>query len=210
MKYYVDVGENMLYSILQWGFQKMFSHLFSAEILGKENVPLKGAVILAANHLSNFDPPFLATYLDRPVFYMAKKELFRIPIFNAAIRNCHAFPVERGKGDRLAIKNALSILKKGECLGIFPEGKRSIDGKLNEPKIGVALIAALSKTPVIPACIIGTDKIFTKEKYLPKLTLIYGKPLQFLANNKDKEHLVAFSKYIMSEIQTMRTTYLQK
>ncbi|MBR0283785.1 MAG: 1-acyl-sn-glycerol-3-phosphate acyltransferase, partial [Selenomonadaceae bacterium] len=90
----------MLYVILKIIFQLYFRILFRAEIRGTEQVPKEGALILAANHMSNWDPPFLACFCPRIVSYMAKQELFEHPVFGAAIRCCHAFPIKRGAGDR--------------------------------------------------------------------------------------------------------------
>ena len=100
----------MLYRFLQFVFRTFFRLFFRARVLGTENMPSQGAVILAANHQSNWDPPFLATFLQRPVSYMAKQELFEVPVFGAAIRACHAFPIRRGAADRAAIKTALQVL----------------------------------------------------------------------------------------------------
>ena len=191
-----------LYDVLHVLFRGYFS-LFRAESITKENVPAEGPVILAANHMSNWDPPLLATMLHRPVAYMAKEELFKVPVFSQAITACHAFPVKRGAGDRGAIKTAVTVLKQGECLGVFPEGTRSRDGKLHRPESGVALLAAMTGAPVVPAAIIGTDKIFSGKKPLPKLKVIYGKPMKFTGNRKNRDELQAFAQKIMDEIQIM-------
>ena len=134
----------MFYAILRVLFCLYFKLFFRAEIIGRENMPREGAVILAANHMSNWDPPFLACFLFRPVSYMAKVELFKNPIFGAAITKCHAFPVKRGGADKSAIKTAVNVLKEGRCLGLFPEGTRSRDGHLKKAEAGVGLIAALT------------------------------------------------------------------
>ena len=197
----------IMYRFLHFIFSHLFSFLFDAEIIGKENMPMNGGVILAANHMSNWDPPFLATYLDRTVSYMAKKELFEVPILKQIITSCFAFPVKRGAADRGAIKAALSELKKGHCLGLFPEGTRSKDGKVHKAESGIALIAALGKVPVVPAAIIGTDKIFSSKKFFPKLKLIYGQPIFFEGKNNNKEELQNFSKKIMEEIEKMKKLY---
>ena len=193
----------MLYAILQIFFKTLFSVFFRARVIGKENMPADGSVILAANHRSNWDPPFLATYLDRPVSYMAKQELFEVPGLGWAITRCHSFPVKRGAADRGAIKAALQALKNGSCVGLFPEGTRSKDGRLHKAEAGVALIAAMAKAPVIPAAIIGTDHIFSHGGILPQLTVVYGKPLFFEGQHHDKAELQAFSQKIMDEIARM-------
>ena len=107
----------MFYKCLKLFFQIIFGILFRPVIKGKENVPLEGGMIMAANHLSNWDPPMAGTYMPRPVSYMAKEELFRPAIAGAVIRSLYAFPVKRGAADRGAIKAALGILKQGLCLG---------------------------------------------------------------------------------------------
>lgn len=194
----------MLYAILQVFFRLYFKLFFRAEIIGKENVPEEGAVILAANHMSNWDPPFLACFLSRTVSYMAKQELFENPVFGAAITNCHAFPVKRGAADRGAIKTAIQVLKQGNCLGLFPEGTRSHGGQMHKAEAGVGLIAAKTNAPVVPTAIIGTDRIMTNGGIFPKLTLIYGKPMRFEGNAKEKEELEAFSQAILDRIADMK------
>ena len=194
----------MLYGILQIVFGAFFKIFFRAEIIGRENMPKDGAVILAANHMSNWDPPFVATFLKRPVSYMAKIELFENPIFGAAIRSCHAFPVKRGAADRGAIKAAMQVLKQGRCLGLFPEGTRSRTGKMKKAEAGVGLIASLTDAPVVPAAIIGTDCIFANGGHFPKLKVIYGEPMHFTGDRKDKEQLEAFSQAIMERIAELK------
>lgn len=194
----------MLYGLLQFIFGLFFKILFRAEIFGRENMPKDGAVILAANHMSNWDPPLVATFLSRPVSYMAKAELFANPVFGAAIRACHAFPVKRGAADRSAIKAAMQVLRQGKCLGLFPEGTRSRNGKMRKAEAGVGLIAAMTDAPVVPAAIIGTDRIFAKGTYLPPLKVIYGEPLRFQGDPKDKEQLEAFSQSIMDRIAELK------
>ena len=197
----------MLYSLLQLIFSIFFKLFFRAEIYGRENMPKDGAVILAANHMSNWDPPFVATFLHRPVSYMAKIELFKNPIFGRAITACHAFPIKRGAADRGAIKAALQVLKEGRCLGLFPEGTRSRTGKMGKAEAGVGLIAAMSGAPLVPAAIIGTDKIFANGGYFPKLRVIYGEPMQFTGDHKDKEALAEFSQQVMDKIAALKAEY---
>ncbi len=195
----------MLYSLLKIVCGFIFKYIFRTRVIGAENIPETGAFILAANHVSNWDPPFLGTFIDREVNYMAKEELFKNPIFAAAIRALHVFPVKRGAADKNAIKNAVKVLKDGGCLGIFPEGTRSKTGKPGKPESGVSLIAALTKAPVIPAAIIGTNKIFSKESTFPQLAAVYGKPMIFEGSAKDREAMEEFARSIMSEIEKLRT-----
>lgn len=186
----------LFYRTLRVFFRPFFRVLFGAEVVGAENMPSEGGVILAANHMSNWDPPFLATYLDRPVSYMAKQELFEIPVFGAAIRQLFAFPVRRGAADRAAIKAALAAIREGRCVGIFPEGTRSKDGEVHKGGSGVSLLAAMSRAPVVPAAIIGTNE-------MKRLKVIYGAPMYF-EGKSDRVSLEAFSQKIMGEIVKMK------
>ena len=192
-----------MYSLLQAFFTFFFQVFFRAEIIGRENLPAEGGVILAANHMSNWDPPLLATFLSRPVSYMAKKELFEVPVLKQIIRSCYSYPVKRGAADRGAIKAALQALKEGRCIGLFPEGTRSRDGKIHKAEGGVALLAALGNVPVVPAAILGTDRIFSRGIFFPKLTVIFGEPLFFSGKHNDKENLQLFSQKIIEEIVKM-------
>ena len=193
----------MFYKILKVIFRFTFNLLFSPKVIGAENVPKEGAMIMAANHMSNWDPPILGTYLPRTVGYMAKEELFKPAIAGAIIKSLNAFPVKRGASDRGAIKIALNILKKGLCLGIFPEGTRSRDGKLHKAQAGVSLIAAMSKAPVVPTALIGTNKIWSKEEKFPQLTIVFGEPIYYEGKSNDKAALEEFSQEIMKKIENL-------
>lgn len=197
-------GLEMFYDFMRIICRALFGIVFRTKVIGLENIPSEGAFILSSNHLSNWDPPFLATFLNRDVSYMAKEELFRNPIFAAAIRALHVFPVRRGTADKNAIKNAVKILKAGGCLGIFPEGTRSKTGKLGKAEPGVSLIAAMTKAPIIPAAIIGTEKIFSSEKKFPRLAVVYGEPIFFSGSSKDKENLSNFAQSLMNETAKLK------
>ena len=96
------------------------------------------------------------------------------------------------------------MLKQGRVLGLFPEGTRSKDGRLHKAEAGVGLLAAMSGAPVVPACIVGTDRIMQHGGFLPKLRIMYGEPMQFTGDKRDKEQLAAFSQEIMAHIAAMR------
>ena len=197
-------GRKMFYAFFKILCRLWFGKILGTKIIGLENIPKDGAFILAANHVSNFDPPFLGTFIDRIVNYMGKEELFKNPIMAAICRGLNVFPVKRGAADKTAIKTALKVLKSGKCLGIFPEGTRSKTGKLGKAESGVSVIAAMTKAPIIPAAIINTEKIFSKQKKFPRLCVVYGKPLQFTGNAKDKEILNEFAQQIMFEIAKLK------
>lgn len=193
----------MLYSVVKIIFKIIFGILFRTEVYGKENVPKEGQLIMAANHMSNWDPPMAGTYFPRPVAYMAKEELFHPAIAGWIISQLYAFPVKRGAADRGAIKAALGILKKGLCLGVFPEGTRSKTGKLGKPQSGVSMLAGMGKAPVVPTAIIGTNRIFANGSMFPKVKIIFGEPMVFEGKHNDKEALDAFAQEIMANIEKM-------
>ena len=194
----------MLYRFLQIVFRLLFYTVFRTRVYGRENIPKEGAVILAANHASNIDPPLMASLIERPVSYMAKIELFENPIFGAAIRRCHAFPVKRGASDRGAIKAAVTVLKEGHMLGLFPEGTRSKTGELQKAEAGIALIASMTGAPIVPVAIVNSHRIFANGGLLPQLRIMYGAPISFQGDRKSKEALDAFSAEIMAHIERMR------
>ncbi|MBQ6296430.1 MAG: 1-acyl-sn-glycerol-3-phosphate acyltransferase [Selenomonadaceae bacterium] len=196
----------MFYKIFKVLCKIWFGTILGTKIIGTENIPKEGAFILAANHVSNWDPPFLGTFIEREVCYMGKVELFKNPVMAAICRGLHVFPVKRGAADKTAIKTAVKILKDGKCLGIFPEGTRSKTGKLGKAESGVSLIAAMTKAQIIPAAIINTEKIFSKEKFLPRPAVVYGKPIKFSGSTKDRDAMENFAQEIMNEIAKLKAT----
>lgn len=191
----------MLYDFLKMIFLNIFLVLFRCKVVGKENIPKQGGVIIAANHVSLWDPPLTAAFVPRYVHFMAKEELFKIPILGYIIKKLHSFPVRRGASDRSAIRTAISLLAEGHCLGLFPEGTRSKNGMIRKPEAGLALIALKAGVPVIPTAIIGTNKIFKKGSFLPVLEVRFGRPMTIHSEKTDKSALQEFSQEIMNEIE---------
>lgn len=149
-----------LYHSLKWPMVvPLFRSYFQGQIVGLENVPQAGPVVVVSNHASNFDPPLLANAVQRPVAFMAKAELFRVPVLATAIRLYGAYSVERGAADRNAIKSALKMGEQGWAIGVFLGGTRTADGRVNKPKRGAALLAAKLQAPLLPVCLWGTEKI---------------------------------------------------
>lgn len=173
--------------------------VWRAEATGRENVPLRGPLIVAANHVSYLDPPLLGAFCPRRVSYMAKKQLFDIPIFGAALRRVGAYPVSRDGSARAAIKRSLEVLQSGGAVGIFPEGTRNLDGAAQVHN-GVALLASMADCPVIPAALRGT----ADAKKFARMHVIYGAPMRLPAGRKPtREELHAFSEDVMRAIRTL-------
>jgi 1-acyl-sn-glycerol-3-phosphate acyltransferase len=153
---------------------------FRGRVYGEANVPKSGPLMVVANHASDFDPPILSCAVRRPVSYMAKEELFQVPVLKQAIRLYGAYPVKRGSADRSAIREALKQLEQGWAVGIFLQGTRTSDGRIPDPKIGAALIAAKAQVPLLPVSLWGTHRIFAKGSTIPRpvpLTIRIGEPI---------------------------------
>lgn len=146
---------------------------FNLKLEGSENIPSEGALILAPNHRSYYDPIMAGIICRRPIRFMAKSELFENKLFGALITKLGAFPLQRGRGDVAAVKAAFSILKEGNVLLMFPQGKRIKDGTRGKLKTGVAVIAHKMQVPVVPVCISG------EYKFRHKITVSCGKPIYF-------------------------------
>lgn len=140
----------------------LFLPLMKYEVSGLENFPRDGAVILAANHVTNFDVFPMQFSIPRVIFYMAKAELFKNPIMDVLVRNLSGFPVQRGEKDQWAMEHALKVLRHGQTLGMFPEGTRSRGGGLKVAKTGTAKLSLEAGCPILPMTIIGSDQFFKR------------------------------------------------
>ena len=194
----------MLYSIARFVFSTIFAVFFRWRIEGEENIPAGGAII-AANHISLWDPPLVGTALSRSIHFMAKEELFANKLFSSIITALNAFPVKRGSADRNAIRKAIALLTQGELLGLFPEGTRSKTGELGKPEAGVAMIALKANVPIIPTAIIGTNLVFSKQSLLPQFIIRFGNPVYPDSTPEYREDMSLLSAKIMQEIAVLQT-----
>ena len=188
----------MLYRISTFLLSLVFRFTGGVTLIGRENIPRTGGVILAPNHISYVDPPIVGCYLRRQVHYMAKEELFRSKLMAAWMRAVGTFPVRRGTADRKALKQAIDLLNQGRVVCIFPEGTRSPDGRLQEPELGIGLVALKSQSPIVPVAVIGTDKVLppgSKRLYRHRVRIVYGKPLTFLQPEQGRE-----SRQLLEEV----------
>ncbi len=163
----------MFYNIAIRALTLLWHFWFHLEVNGRENEPEQGGYILASNHCSAIDPMIICQGIRKhQIHFMAKAELFKIPVLKHVIRWLNAFPVERGTGDTSAVETAIQVIRDKEVLGLFPEGTRSKDGSLLRFKSGLALIAQQTGAPVLPITITYCDP---KKSFRSRVVVNYGK-----------------------------------
>ncbi|NLX89952.1 MAG: 1-acyl-sn-glycerol-3-phosphate acyltransferase [Syntrophomonadaceae bacterium] len=194
----------MFYALIR-GLLRSFLIILGLKVEGLHNLPPKGPVIVAANHVSNWDPILVGVAINRPVHFMAKAELFHNPLLGTILRGLNAFPVNRGSADRNAIRQALELLEKGETLGIFPQGGRRQDTAESSIQPGVGMLAMKSRAAVVPVAVIGTKGGFPLG-WIKPLRVIIGKPLDLSTYYQEKYSsrlLGTVSQEIMAQINLL-------
>jgi 1-acyl-sn-glycerol-3-phosphate acyltransferase len=171
--------------------------IYQFKVIGRENFPSEGGVLVCANHIHNFDPEVVGITAPRPIHFMAKEELFSVPILGKILPHINAFPVKRGMSDRGALRAGLAILKEEKVLGLFPEGTRSKTGELGKGLAGAGFFALRSNAHVVPCAIIGPYKPFKR------LKVVYGKPINMEECRKNKATPEETTELIMDEIQKL-------
>lgn len=199
----------MLYQILKHLVLWVARLLFRLDVRGAEHVPRSGPVLIVANHLSFFDSPIVAAATPRPLYFLAKAELFSIPLLGRLITAVNARPVRRGGADPVAMRTALRVLETAGALLVFPEGTRGEAGKLGEGKPGAGMLALLSRAPVVPAYIEGTGRVLPRGRWLPRLGKVrvsFGPPLAFAGEQgpRQKERYREASRQIMNAIAGLK------
>jgi 1-acyl-sn-glycerol-3-phosphate acyltransferase len=166
---------------LMWLAYRLLGRL---RVEGAGNVPRTGPVILAPNHVSAADWPAVGVSAPRFLWFMAKEELFAIPVLGPLIDLCRAFPVRRDSNDRAALRLTEALLKRGQAVVIFPEGRVSEDARLQPLKLGVSLLALHTGAPVVPVALLGTERLLPFGRNIPRLVrepvlVRFGVPLRF-------------------------------
>lgn len=174
--------------------------LFRWRAEGRQHLPSAGPCILYANHAHWLDIPIVAVASTRRIRFMAKRELFSVPVLGPFIRCVGAFPVNRGQPDKRAVREALQILAGGEVLGIFPEGTRSKDGRMLKPEPGLAYLAYKSGAPVVPMAISSSYRWFAP------ITVRIGRPIQVtedLGPRPGSDELSAAAERLMQAVAAL-------
>ncbi|HMC50499.1 MAG TPA: lysophospholipid acyltransferase family protein [Solirubrobacterales bacterium] len=179
--------------------------IYRVRAIGVENVPKKGALILAPNHFSQMDHFFIGLYLRRKVRFMAKSQMFGPPVLTYIFKHGGVFPVRRGHHDEKAIETARIILSQEEMLLVYAEGGRSRSGKLKEVKPGIGRIALESGAPVVPVAIQGSEKVRRwKRLNFPRVTVQFGEPLRFPTEvEPDRERQLEVAQQIFAPVRAM-------
>jgi len=159
----------------------IYKFVFKGHLIGRENIPQKDSFIMVSNHGSLLDPPLLGHALGRNISFMAKAELFKIPFLGFIIKACGAYPVKRGIADKNTIKTACKKLLNNNSIGIFIDGKRQKNGRVNKPKQGAALLAFKNQKLLLPVAIINSHRLIRFKFCIPffsKIVIKVGKPVK--------------------------------
>ena len=159
----------------------IYKFVFKGNLIGRENIPQKDSFIMVSNHGSLLDPPLLGHALGRNISFMAKAELFRIPFLGFIIKACGAYPVKRGIADKNTIKTACKKLASDNSIGIFIDGTRQKNGRVNKPKQGAALLAFKNQKLLLPVAIVNSHRLIRFRCFIPlfsKIVIKVGKPVK--------------------------------
>jgi len=172
---------------------------------------MTGPVLLASNHVSVLDPPLVGGAAPRELHFMAKEELFRIPLFGRLITALNSHPVKRDGSDGRALKTAIRLLAEGHAMLVFPEGTRGVEGHLGEGKAGAGMLAVMSGAPVVPVFVSGSGRALPPGQAVPrpsKVRVTFGRPLHFKSKGagERKDRYREASAEIMRAIAQLRDT----
>ena len=177
-----DFFQKFIYQLVSKLFVfPIYKFVFRGHLVGRENIPQKDSFIMVANHGSLLDPPLLGHALGRNISFMAKSELFNIPLLGFVIKACGAYPVKRGIADKNTVKTACKKLSDNNCIGIFIDGTRQKNGRVNKPKQGAALLAFKNQKLLLPVAIVNSHRLLKFKFCIPffsKIIIKVGKPVQ--------------------------------
>ncbi|PID16651.1 1-acyl-sn-glycerol-3-phosphate acyltransferase [Sporosarcina sp. P34] len=176
--------------------------LYRIKVIGKENFPKEGGVLLCTNHIDNLDPPIVGITSPRTVHFMAKEELFDMPILKTVLPKVQAYPVKRGMSDREAFRKTIKLLREDKVVGLFPEGTRSKTGEIGKGLAGAGFFALKGgDAKVVPCAIIGPYKAFSQ------LKVVYGEAMDMTPYRERKASAEEVTDAIMAEISKLIEQY---
>ncbi|HWD11504.1 MAG TPA: lysophospholipid acyltransferase family protein [Solirubrobacteraceae bacterium] len=182
----------VIYRVLRTLLVPAFVVYLRMDRIGREHLPRSGPLLLASNHRSFLDPFVIGTMARRPVYYMAKRELFEKRWQAWILNSLGAFPIDRGAGDGDAMQTARAILARGDCVVVFPEGTRVRPGPLGDPRRGIGRLALETGAPVVPIAVIGTEHVRRGWRIRPrKVRVRAGRALLFPSTRRSSPALAA-------------------
>ena len=201
-----EIFQKLIYQLVSKLFVfPIYKFVFKGHLIGRENIPQKGSFIVVSNHGSLLDPPLLGHALDRNISFMAKAELFKIPFLGFIIKACGAYPVKRGIADKNTIKIACEKLSNNSSIGIFIDGTRQKDGRVNKPKQGAALLAFKNQKLLLPVAIINSHRLVRLRFFIPfftKIVIKVGKPI-YPPKGASKDDLGKVTYHLQESINNM-------
>jgi len=194
------------YKTVQFITNIILKILYRVSYEGFENIPMEGGVIVAANHASMIDPPALGARSPRELVYLAKKELFPIPVVRLLLKISHSIPIDRAGYSKRTLKQVVESLKEGWALVMFPEGTRTKTGEFGRPKKGIGMVAVMADVPVVPCWIEGSYKA---KPFVSKIKLHFLPPIKpsEIGGETKKEHYLLVSEKIMYDIINLYKTH---
>jgi len=201
-----DAFQKLIYQLVSKLFVfPIYKFVFRGCLIGRENIPQKDSFIVVSNHGSLLDPPLLGHALGRNISFMAKAELFKIPLLGFIIKACGAYPVKRGIVDKNTIKTACKKLSDNECIGIFIDGTRQKNGRVNKPKQGAALLAFKNQKSLLPVAIVNSHRLIRFKFCIPlfsKIVIKVGEPVQ-PPQSSSKDDLNSVTIYLQDKINNL-------
>jgi len=201
-----DAFQKLIYQLVSKLFVlPIYKFLLRGHLIGRENIPQKNSFIMVSNHGSLLDPPLLGHALGRNITFMAKAELFKIPFLGLIIKACGAYPVKRGIADKNTIKIACKKLSNDNCIGIFIDGTRQKNGRVNKPKQGAALLAFKNQKLLLPVAIVNSHRLIRFRCFIPlfsKIVIKVGKPIQ-PPQSSSRHDLNSVTKHLKDKINNL-------
>ncbi len=201
-----DIFQKLIYQLVSKFFVlPIYKFLFKGHLIGRENIPQKDSFIMVSNHGSLLDPPLLGHAIGRNISFMAKAELFKIPILGFVIKACGAYPVKRGFADKNTIQIACKKLSNNNCIGIFIDGTRQKNGRVNKPKLGAALLAFKNQKILLPVAIVNSHRLIKYKFCIPffsKIVIKVGKPVQ-PPQNSSRDDLNSVTMLLQDNINNL-------